>query len=115
MQISLYTQAYSAWGFSPNMAWTPSPSTVDGQRVEFINIAGVIFYTDDKKLKQELAMATSFAVASALVKRRALLAATRLGAEAVLTAAINRGLATIAAVNSSRMMVTVTVSPLMRF
>ena len=101
-QLAVYTQIYGAppFFFTPDTDWTPAPAVVDGTPTAFVNLSGVIFYTDDDGLKKELA-AMTLATAASFIRRFAISTATRLGADAVAQAAITRGLATIASVNAA--------------
>jgi RHS repeat-associated protein len=103
-QLAVYTSVYSRppFSFSPDAMWTPIPAFVDGRQAYFANLSGIIFYTDDRALAKEIAVA-SLATAAVTFRRAAMSAATRLGADAMLRAAANAGIRTIASVNAGRL------------
>ncbi|MCQ4165883.1 putative Ig domain-containing protein [Tahibacter harae] len=109
VQIELYTKAYQQWGFSPNLFWVPQTAVVNGDQVDFFNLSGVIFYTDDTALRREMAAAT-LATAAAIVRRHAVRITTKLGADAVARAALTRGLMAVSAANTARIHATFTMA-----
>jgi hypothetical protein len=104
-QLSAYTIAYSPLGFTANVKWTPKPAIVQDEPVAFFNVSGIIFYTDDDAVRLEAAAAgaLSASLLRQIVRKSASRVATRLGADAVARAAVNRGLASITAANSGRL------------
>jgi RHS repeat-associated protein len=113
VQISLYEQVYSQWNFTPNVTWVPRSANIQGEDVEFMNLSGVIFYTDDARLKQELAAAT-LATVAVLLKRYATRAATAIGADAAAQALITRAISMVPTLNAARLNVSVTMAGLLR-
>jgi RHS repeat-associated protein len=113
-QIGKYATAYGPLGFTPNTTWVPSTSVVDGSIVYFFNVRGIIFYTDDDRVRAEMTAATIVTVAS-IVRRAASKLVTRLGADAVGRAAINRGLSAAASGGSMRLVAQTQVAILARF
>src|SRR5690606_5889526 len=47
-QLSVYTAVYGPppLSFAPDTTWTPGPAIVDGTPTDFVNVSGIIFYTD---------------------------------------------------------------------
>jgi hypothetical protein len=103
-QIAVYTGIFVPVGYNRG-SWTPpSPQRVDGTLTWFMNIQGVIFYTDDETNVRELLVVTTFAAARAAL-RRTTFVATRLGIDAAATAVRNRllgGVAQAAAIRISQ-------------
>lgn len=112
-QIALYSQAYSHWNFTPNMTWVPKSAFVDGSRVEFLNLSGVIFYTDDPAEKKFMAAAT-LATVAVLLKQYGGRAVTRLGADAAAQALITRAISQVPMLNAARLRVSTMMAPLFR-
>jgi len=112
-QIALYSQAYSQWNFTPNVTWIPDSTVVDDREVHFLNLSGVIFYTDDRQLKREMA-AVTLATAAVLLKRRAAIVATRLGADAAAQALITRAISSVPMLNAARLHIATMVAPFLR-
>jgi RHS repeat-associated protein len=112
-QLIIYTAAYKNLGFTPNTTWVPMPATVDGERVYFANIGGIIFYTDDDSVREAL-LAATLATVNAQVRRAAVLATTRIGADAGARALINRGIIAIGA-QAGRLNAHIGLAPLLRF
>ena len=103
-QIALYTAAYGPLGFRRNTLWWPYSEIVDGERVWFFNVEGVIFYTDDENLQAKLVgSALTLATISYSLKHASKIS-TRLGADAVLRAHLSRAIVTISTTNHARMM-----------
>lgn len=92
----------SPFFFNADTVWTPKKAIVDGTPTFFVNIDGIIFYTDDRRVRQEVAVAT-LATVGVIAKNAARKVGTRLGADAVLSAAVRRGFLAVRAANSARM------------
>jgi RHS repeat-associated protein len=90
IQLAIYTKVFEQepYGFSPDAVWTPLPATVQDQRTYFVNLGGVIFYTDQRGLTEEF-VAVSISAAAGILRKRLVFTASRLGAEVVARAALN--------------------------
>jgi RHS repeat-associated protein len=116
VQIAVYSKFYGLppWNFNPDTSWTPVPAIVDGTFTYFLNLGGVVFYSDDEELHKELVAATLATVAY-IVRQHATKVATRLGADAVARAALTLGLRTIAGVNAGRLVQQASLAILLPF
>lgn len=72
-QMSLRAQQFGSLGYQPDKAWHsyPTPLVAGTQQVLFINVEGVLFYTDLLGNAKELVLVTSFAAARGFARNPA--------------------------------------------
>ena len=90
VQIRAYSAIYGSSPFNmhANADWTPATAVVDGTLTYFRNIDGLIFYTDDERVKREITSAT-LATLAVITKNAVRNMSTRLGGGAAARAGIN--------------------------
>jgi hypothetical protein len=89
--------------FNADTEWVPKPAVVQGTQVVFMNIDGLLFYTDDRRLRNEIASIATLATVATLVRQNATKIGTRLGVGAALQAAISKGITASISANTARL------------
>jgi RHS repeat-associated protein len=70
IQLALYSAAFAPFGYLPDYDWIPSDRkiTIRGRPALFVNVGGLIFYTDELRLSEEFLALTTIVGASELLR-----------------------------------------------
>jgi hypothetical protein len=117
-QITLYSAVFGRKGYHRGTWTPPSPQTIDGNlKVWFVNIQGVIFYTDLRDNLEDLLAASTYTLLRQAL-RKTFTVTTRIGLDAAATAVRNRilqGVMLAAKVQAEQLRVTLATASTRRF